>query len=361
MMKYFLSAFLWTVLACSREKQPEPIPLSDRQVALHSIGNAVIIRNLLDLQNSVNGLNEFASSYTYDSTDTKKLHALRKEWVNTVVSWKLASVFLEGSFSAEIKSSNLYAPADTASIENIIVSKTQPFDPGYMQSLGETSTGLAAMEYLIYGISFKDTESVISAFRGLGSRRGAYLRALCLDLKRRSDLLLYQWSMAGNGYINKFMDASGLERKSSVGILADNMIATISKVKDDRIGAPLGVNGIARPELVESRYGRESITFIQAELQSVQQTFTGTRTVTTGVKGFYWLLDQAQAKSGNAMLSTAIKAQFDDNYSKLSQIKVTLEEAVVADSEQVEELYESVSKLQKLLQDDMVASLHFHE
>jgi predicted lipoprotein len=348
------------MMACSKDEQPEPISLSDRQTVLHSIGNAVIIRSLLDLQNSVNGLNEFANSYVNDSTSKQKLLELRKAWVNAVVSWKLSSPFLEGNFAAEATPSHLYAPANTTSIENITASSTPQFDVGYMQSLDETSTGLAAIEYLIFGTNQQDTESVISAFKGAGSRRGSYLAALCLNLKRQSDRLLFHWSIAGDGYVNEFMQNSGLERSSSIGTLTDNMISTISRIKDDRIGAPLGLNGVTRPELVESKYSGESLTLIRAELHSLQQVFIGERTTTIGVKGLNWLLDQANAKMGDEMLSSSIGAQFTEVSLKLSMIQVPLEQAVVTNVKQVVDLHEAIKKLQKLLQEDMVSTLHLN-
>ncbi|WP_439584685.1 imelysin family protein [Dyadobacter bucti] len=361
-MKYFLCLFLWIVLACSKEKQPEPISISDRQFALHGIGNAVVIRSFLDLQNSVNALNEFASSYVHDSTNTQKLLILRREWINTVISWKLSSVFLQGKFGVDVRAPQLYAPANTEAIEDIVSSAISKFDPAFMQTLEETSTGLAAIEYLIYGTNQGSVAPVLSAFNAVGSRRGAFLRALCLDLKLQSDRLLHQWSVAGDGYINDFMASSGPERSSSIGVLADNMISTISKIKDQRVGAPLGADqGAARPELVESKYGGESINFIHAELRSVLQIFVGQKTATTGVGGLNWLLDKADAKSGDVKLSKAIEAQFTDVFQKLELIKVPLEHAIVANPKQVSDVYEALGRLHTLIQQDMVAGLHFRK
>lgn len=358
-MKYFLCIFFWIILACSRDKQPEPISLSDRQVALHSIGNAVIIRSLLDLQNSVYGLNEFVNSYVSDSTNTQKLLALRKAWINAAVAWKLASIFTEGQFAAGAERSNLYAPINTTSIERAIASNAL-FNVDYMRSLEETLTGLAAMEFLIYGALKGNEESVISAFTSPRSRRSAYLRALSLDLEGRSDRLLYHWSMAGDGYVDRFMENSGLERNASLKNLTDNIISTVSRIKDDRVGSPLGINSVGNPELVESKYSGESTTLIRAELQSVQQVFIGERTPTIGVKGLNWLLEQANAKSGNEMLSDAITAQFAEVYLKLSQIKVSLEQAVVDNPKQVEDVYLSIGELHTLLQ-DIPRSLHIQQ
>lgn len=359
-MKYFVCLFVVLLLACSKEKQPEPISVSDREFALQGIGNAAIIRSFLDLQNSVNALNEFAISYQYDSTNTQKLLALRKEWVNSAVAWKVSAIFLQGKFSTDVSSSNLYTQANAADIEDIISSNVPGFDQTYMQSLAETSTGLAAIEYLIYGTNRGNPESVISAFRG--SRRGAFLRGLCLDLKQRSDQLLYQWSIGGNGYLNQFMALSGPERSSSIGLLTDNMISTISKIKDERLGAPLGVNqGTVRPALVESKYSGQSAALLIAELKSVQQLFLAKRTNGVGAKAIYWLLDQAGARSADMALSAAIEAQFIDAFQKLDLIKTPLEQAVLTNPEQVMAVYEAVGKLQNLIENEVVAGLHFRD
>lgn len=361
-MKYFLCLFLWILLACSKERQPEPISISDRQFALHGIGNTVVIRSFLDLQNSVNALNEFASSYVHDSTSTQKLLILRREWTNTVIFWKLSSVFLQGKFGSDIGAQQLYAPANTEAIEDVVSSAISQFDLGFMQTLEETSTGLAAIEYLIYGTDQGSVAPVLSAFNAMGSRRGAFLRALCRDLKLRCDKILYKWSVAGDGYVNNFMASSGPERSSSIGVLADNMISTIAKIKDQRVGVPLGAaQGAARPELVESKYGGESITFIRAELGSVVQIFMGQMTATIGMGGFNWLLDKADAKSGDVKLSKAIEAQFADVFLKLELIKVPLEQAVVSNPKQVADVYEALGKLQTLIEQDMVAGLRFRD
>jgi predicted lipoprotein len=361
-MKYFLCLFVLVFLACSREKQPEPAMISDRQLVIQSIGNAVMIRSFLDLQNSMNALNEFADSYVYDSTNTQKLLILRREWTNAVISWKLSSIFMQGKFGNDMKSPKLYVPSNTEAIEQVISLNIPPFDPAYMQKLDERSRGLAAIEYLIFGSNQGSTESVILAFKDTGPRRGAYLRALCQDLKRQSDQLLYEWSIAGNGYINKFMASNGPERSSSLGVLVDNVISTISIIKDDRIGTPLGMNnGAPKPELVESKYGGASIAFIRAELESVRQIFTGMSTPTIGVRGLYWLMDQANARSGDAKLSAAIEAQFTDIFLKLDLIKIPLEKAIITNPRQVADLYASIEKLHTLIQEDMVPSLSFPE
>jgi predicted lipoprotein len=359
-MKYFLCFSILVFFACSKEKQPEPT-ISDRQLVIQSIGNAVIIRSFLDLQNSINALDEFADSYVYDSTNTQKLLILRREWTNAVIAWKLSSIFMQGKFGNDIKSSKLYVPANTEAIEHVISTNIPQFDPAYMQTLDETSTGLAAIEYLIFGTNHDNAESVILAFKDTGTRRGAYLRALCQDLKRQSDQLLYDWSIAGNGYINNFMAASGPERNSSLGVLTDNIISILSVIKDDRIGTPLGVNnGAPNPGQVESKYGGASITFIRAELQSVQQIFTGMRTTAFGVKALYWLLDQADTKFGDVKLSAAIEAQFADIFLKIDLIEIPLEQAIVTSPQQVADVYESIEKLQMLIQQNMVVGLNFH-
>ena len=76
-MKYFLCFFLLIFVACSKEKQPEPLSISPRQTAVQGIGNAVIIRSFLYLKNSTNSLVEFANSYVDDSTNTQQRFALR--------------------------------------------------------------------------------------------------------------------------------------------------------------------------------------------------------------------------------------------------------------------------------------------
>lgn len=361
-MKYFLCLSLVLLLACSKQNQPGPISVSDREFVLQGIGSATIIRSFLDFQNAVNSLNEFAISYQHDSTNIQKLFALRKEWVSSAVAWKMSAIFLQGRFGTDISPPNLYVQANVSTIEAIISSNVASFDQKFMRSLAETSTGLAAIEYLIYGTKSGTIEPVLSAFIAKGSRRGAFLRGLCLDLKQRSDQLLYQWSIGGNDYLHRFMASSGAEKSSSIGVLIDNAIATVSKIKDERLGIPLGVNyGTARPTLVESKYSGESATLLRAELQSVQQLFTGMRTNGIGAHTFYWLLDRAGAKSADLALSKVLEAQFIDVFQKIDIIKVPLEQAVLTNPKQVSAVYESVEKLQSLLQIDVLAGLQFRD
>ncbi|MCE6991448.1 imelysin family protein [Dyadobacter sp. CY323] len=361
-MKYFLSFLFVLLLSSCKEKQPEPISVSDRELALQGIGNSAIMRSFLDLQNSVNALNEFAISYQHDSTNTQKLLRLRREWLNAAVAWKMSAIFLQGKLGADTASSDLYARANAAAIDAIILSNVPRFDKTYMQSLPETSTGLAAIEYLIYGTNNGNAEPVISAFSAVGSRRGAFLHALCLDLKRQSDQLLYQWSISGGGYLNQFTASSGAGRNSSIGVLTDNMITTISKIKEDKLGTPLGINqAAARPDLVESKYSGESATLIRAELQSVQQIFSGKRTLGVGSPALYWLLDEAGARSGDTALSAAIEAQFADISQRLDLITIPLEQEILNNPKQLGQVYESLEKLQKLIENEVVAGLYFQD
>ncbi|MCE7044605.1 hypothetical protein LZG71_29765 [Dyadobacter sp. CY312] len=155
------------------------------------------------------------------------------------------------------------------------------------------------------------------------------------------------------------MAAAGPERNSSIGILADNIVSTLSKIKNDRIGGPLGENGLARPDLVESKYGGESINFVRAELISMQRIFSKPGN-TVGLHGFNWLLDRANAKYGDARLSDAIQAQFTDILIKLNLI-YDLEKEVVNNPKQVVDVYESISKLQMLIESDMINGLNFSD
>ena len=97
-----------------------------------------------------------------------------------------------------------------------------------------------------------------------------------------------------------------------------------------------------------------------------QSTLTKSKRLNTDSKKnkvhFYLiLLDQNGAKSGDVKLSTAIESQFADVFSKIGLIKNPLEEAVVTNPQQVADVYESLSKLQTLIQDDLVAGLDLYK
>ncbi|MBK8899597.1 MAG: imelysin family protein [Anaerolineaceae bacterium] len=248
-------------------------------------------------------------------------------------------------------------PARTTFIEETI-GGTVSIDDAYIESIGSSSIGLGAMEYLLFDPE-GGNEAVLARYTTAENtdRRRAYLLAVAQNLPVKATALLQVWTPEGQNYAQAFIaaDMDGGELQGSMNMVVNQMISDLEEMITARLGKPTGntSNGQARPDLVESPFAFWSLPRIKATLGTMQAIYTGGDGL-----GFDDYLDFLAAKSADGEpLSQAIDAQFHTTLAAFDAIEGTLHTAVTDHPDQVNAAYEEVRTLLVLLKVDMANHL----
>ena len=351
MNKLLICLIIVGLAGCRKRKDPDPISLSARQIALASIGQKTATTGLVDFQTSVNNLRASITSYTNDSGNANKLYQLHNLYLWTALSWKQVATFTFGPIDQQFVLTNVYGPIDPSAIENAISKKGNVIDSTYMSTLGPGYRGLVAIEYLIFGTDKLDNKEVITAFSSENKQRVEYLRTLGNDLQKNADLMAVAWSRGGKGYVSTFATATGDDRNSSLALLVDGMVRQLARLKDESIGLPMGIKngGIPQPELVDGKYSNKSIDLLLAEITGITRIFIGSDVPGGDGKGIMHLLDDANVQYNNETLSNSISKQIAIVEKSAVTIGIPLSEAVESKKPDVSNLYIELDKLRTMI------------
>jgi predicted lipoprotein len=355
---YFLSICM-AVMACSSKDNPDPSDDTERVAMLTNVGTNVIIPSFEAFQAASAELSTAAIAYAGDTKNLTKFQTLKYTWFNAALAWKTASVFTQGPIENEFLSSSIYfTTTNYTGIEKAISQPGRAIDNDYIESLGAPLKGIPAIEYLLFNDAGEG--AVIGGYTGInGAARGNYLKALAENLKKQADNIVAKWKPGQGDYLKTFVAADGRDINSSFGILSNKMIDLVYTMKDERLGAPIGKrnNGTPQPNLVDGKLSGTSLPFLKAELQSVENAFTGKSLKGIDGKGIDDILDKSGAKSGEILLSKKIKDQIATVKAKLDLINSPLSTAVTAQKDLVGTAYDEVKKLQVMMEVDMINNL----
>jgi predicted lipoprotein len=315
----------------------------DRRAMLSNI----VEHSILPLHNQfvaeTEALQQAVHQFRADPT-TENLAQVQRQWQSTAAAWAQAE-HLGFRFTMVIHNQIKKWPINANFIEKFITETTDPIDEPFIETIGSTSKGLTAIEYLIFDPKLAD-EEIVDRFTA-EPRRMAYLVSLVENLQRKSRELQLMWVAGGDNQAQAFIEAdfSGNNAQGSISMLANEMIEDIEHIANARLNYPRkGAYGEPQPEAVESPYAQYSALLIANNLQGLQQTFNA------GLGGY---LDFLQAGQSDARLSEAINRQFEQAIIAVEAISPSLQAAVVDDPAAVERAYNEVKALLVLFKVDM--------
>jgi predicted lipoprotein len=339
---------------------PQPThtpPGFDRQVLLENITNQIAIPAHEAFVARAEELATAVTTFTANPTP-ETLTAVQDAWRAATVARTSLLTFRVGLVDDSLLHNRLdNRPARTTFIEETI-GGTVTIDDAYIESIGSSSIGLGAMEYLLFDPE-GGNEAVLARYTTAenADRRRAYLLAVAQNLPVKATALLQVWTPDGQNYAQAFIaaDMDGGELQGSMNMLVNQMISDLEEIITTRLGKPTGntANGLARPDLVESPFAFWSLPRIKATLGTMHAIYTG-----SDGAGFDDYLDflGAQAADGTP-LSQGIEAQFVTTLAAFEAIEGTLHTAVTDHPDQVNAAYEEVRTLLVLLKVDMANHL----
>ena len=322
----------------------------DREAMLGNVADTVIIPAHLELVAETEELDALARRFASSPTP-EALDSLRAQWLRAVLAWKRVELY-EFPGLLLIHNAIERRPARVAFIEEVIAGADEDaleeVNAAFVESLGSTTKGLAAIEYLIF-----PSEGDEAPRDRLGDpARRAFLTALTGNLASRAVELYRFWAPEAGDYVQSFRenDSDGADIQGSISLLANEMIELLEMVMRTRLGMPMGetTDGVPRPEEVESSRSGASLALMTASIESVHRAFEG------GLDDYVDYLDRSPEAE---RLSPAIRAQLEVVLNALSRIPPPLSQAVTESPTEVLLTYESMRELLVLVKTDMAALL----
>lgn len=339
-----------------------PIPTNtppgfDRQGMLQNITSQIIIPAHEDFVVKAEELETAVTTFTNDPT-LANLEAAQDAWREAAMSRTSLLAFRLGPVDDSLLHSRLdNRPARDTFIEQSIAGDVT-IDAAFIESIGSSSIGLGAMEYLLFDPE-GGSEAALARFTEAenADRRRSYLQATAQNLPVKATALLQLWLPEGDNYARAFIEADmdGGELQGSMNMLVNQMISDLEEIINTRLGKPTGntSTGQARPDLVESPFAFWSLPRIQSTVEMMHTVYTGGDGL-----GFDDYLDFLEAEGeGSTPLSQVIDEQFTITLAAFAAIEGTLHTAVTDHPEQVNAAYEEVRTLLVLLKADMTNHL----
>jgi predicted lipoprotein len=343
-----LVGFMLGINACKPTKD-NPLDKYDRGALLNSLYNNVISPVHVSFKNDCNTFDSLASVFNQNPTEPN-LIVLQQQWITVQRSWQLCEPLNLGPIADNFAHNSINKwVTNTQFIEDFIAG-ADVLDEAFIESIGSTSKGLPAIEYLIFDNSGNNTAVVQSLTTGTNAaRRLSYVRACVANLDTKAAALLNQWQ----AYQNSFVSSTGIAIDGSTNEMVNAVIEHEEFIKNTKVGLPLGKkDGIIQTDKVESPYSNTSMQHIRQNLLLLQYLFDGNMQGTTGT-GLYNYLDAVDPMVDDVMLSAKIKDQLQLCINAANAINTPLEEAIVNENAKVETLYLELKKLTVLLKVDM--------
>ncbi len=346
--------FLTVLLTSCTEETGEAGEEFNRSQLLENIGSNIIVPAFATFSQSTMTLLEQAKLFA-EAPSENRLTALQDDWKTATQRWEQIAMYDLGPMETQDAMTSISNfPTNTIAIEEAIGGGSE-ISEAYIASLGSSSKGLPAIEYLLFDKE-NGNEAVLNTFAS--DKRISFIVALCENLNTIAISLNAGWQPESGNYLATFTSMDGKDAGSSVVLLANQLIILTESVKNKKVGIPLGKKSLGQmlPKDVEAWRSGISLALIAENITAIDNVFRGKSGTVDGI-GFDNYLDQVNAQYEGAPLSQAIAAQLTNISTAQQAISLPLQDALTAETAQVEKLYDELQRLVVLLKTDMMSSL----
>lgn len=313
----------------------------DRRAMLTTIVDELILPHHSTLVDAATTLQTAVAAFAADPAP-ESLAAAQDAWYTTADAWAMVEVY-GLRFTMLVQGQIKKWPINTHFIEDYLVEE-ETIDTAFIESIGSTARGLAAIEYFLFDPTRTDAEIVERLVSE--PKRMAYLVALSENVAGKTTELYDLWSPEGSNQAQAFIEADFSDNnvQGSISMLANEMIVLAEFINEDKLDYPLhGVLAEPQPEAVEAAFARYSTPLLIHNLESFQEIFT---------VGFNDYLNFLQRES-TTPVAPQINAKLDDIIALLTALDMPLQDAVVERNDEVRAIRDEIRALIVLLKVDM--------
>lgn len=283
----------------------------------------ILLNNSLGFSNDINAEN---------------LVLLKQQWKIATSVWKKCELYDIGA----IKNSFIHYtinswPVNASFIENSIATTTT-INENYISSIGFSSRGIVAIEYLLFN---SDEATTISNFQNSAARLD-YLNACIAVLHTNADTILNQWTINHNEFVTNIQEGiSGSQNE-----IINNMVSLLEEIIMSKLNNAINQNNSSELEAFRSDY---SLELIKNNITAIHRCYTGDFRFTPNRIGFKKYLTEL----GNTELVTKIDEQFNTIISKIDAMNPSLNTNINNNLETVNELKSDIETLLFLVKIEM--------
>jgi predicted lipoprotein len=233
-----------------------------------------------------------------------------------------------------------------------LLADTASIDPERIDTLGASGKGFPALEYLLFPVDKTNANP---------RKHCHVVQALAAHVKAEAQGLATDWrgQDGGDGGFARQLTEAGRHPQNSPFASADQalsdvvnlLIAGLDALKSRKVGKPLEKSSDgASLERIESWRAGTSLDHIRDNLRGFELLFFG-----PGKDGFG--LDDYLARIERPGLARVIRGELDAAQKALSAIRPPMQNAVVTQRRQVEQLHQSLGRLQYLMETEVADAL----
>ncbi|MEM7185702.1 MAG: imelysin family protein, partial [Bacteroidota bacterium] len=303
-------------------------------------------QNIIPFQNnhiqSTTSLRTVGGAFVADPT-VATLENLKNEWKTSFLVFKSVELYKIGTVQITFAQGAIHRwPAEISFIEDNIQG-TATIDNAYINTLGATSKGYSAIEYLLFQ---NDSEETITAFTEgeFAERRMQYLAALLENLEESAVNLRDIWQ----GRETAFKENLGSGVAGSHNQLVNGYIALLETMKIRKLDKALNSNPY-RKELLEAFFSEASLSALSENLDILWKEYAGA----SGSSNEFTMSDYLIEVLGQNELDTEVRNAYQAARTALNAIQDPLEDAVPNQRNAVEALRDRLADLIALYKVDI--------
>ncbi|HRI65522.1 MAG TPA: imelysin family protein [Polyangium sp.] len=289
-----------------------------------------------------------------------QLNAAQDAWRAARLPWKRAEMVRFGPVEdLRLGAAIDFWPARTDTIEAAITSAPEPITSEHIASLGTSSKGMPALEYLIFD-PIGGNAAILTAIGGTDAasvKRCAYAQAVAETFANDARALETAWNAEAGGFVNQVADAGTgsttfTSGQTAVGVIVNLLNASLQGANENKITAPFGLNtGSPDPSVVESRFSDHSLEDLKENLIGVEEVYYGRHGGKTG-KGLTVLVN-----ARSAAVDTAVKQALTDAQAKVAAVPPPFRTAITGAPDSVTATHAAIRALRIRLSTDVASVL----
>jgi predicted lipoprotein len=295
-LNVFLMVSATLLLSCSDYKNSDstPQPLGKLETPevkmLLSIGNNVIAKGVQNFATHSELLKEGIEKYCGDQ-DPRSQKAAQDQWERTMLAYHFIDAASMGPIVDNNWSANIYSwpSLNTCGVDSEVAKLA--IEGTASENLTANRKGLAALEYLLFEKSLSSrcnlvANALVKTWLDRSAERKAadrcqFAKFLVADLVEKASTLNQSWSPTQGNFTQSLVDGSRYKDTASAVNELTTSLFSLEKVKDVRLGAPLGLSSACTgetrkcPEMIEHPWSGIGLKAIVARLEGFRSVFLG--------------------------------------------------------------------------------------
>lgn len=314
----------------------------DRKALLSNLHNNIITPRFENFHASADALKASADAFVL-SPDVAKLDSLREAYYAAYKAFQAVEVYTFTPSMDLITVLNSFPPDTTQINANI---QSGSYNLSAVNNI--RAKGFPAVDFLLFG---KNQAETVNAFAP--ANRKQYLTDVVQEISDKAASSANGW----NNFEADFVNASGTDVGSSVGMLVNDLSFDMERNRRERVGNALGYIGVVAggtllPDAVEAYYSSYSKELLIENLQQLKFLYEG-----GSGQGFDDYLSRLGADYYGAPLATEISNQFDKTIQAAQSVPVAFSVAVTTNNAEMQTLFLELKKLTVMIKVDMSSQL----